>query len=799
MMAPGRHGDRPAQEHMRKAWIGFGLVSATAAPMVLGVACSDSETVTTPTGTAATGGTGGASSTGGTGGNLFEDAGDAGCVQGEPCGDGGVCAGAGVCCSAASVCGSSCCGDAELCSFGQCVTPGAECVDATECGANEYCEYSLGDPGGTDAGADAGCQGGVVPPTGKCLPRPPECAPNQLPGDPPTCLAPCEFHPTPGPFAPVLAYSWGDPNDPNDNVMMAPVVVQLDDDNCDGKVNERDIPEIVFQTFAGNDYNNASGTSATLHAIAVVNGAVVEKWSSSITGASADVPGYSIAAGNLDGIDGAEIVAPTRDGRVRAYHSDGTEMWLSEPAPGNAFMPSIADMDQDGIKEVVTRYQILNGQNGQPKVAAYNPVYAPNGYSQVVAYDMDGDGALDIVAPGRAYHADGTLIGDTGINADHPAVGDLDNDGTPEVAVVSFLAHSLSVWRVNFGEPGNVEILRQGIDINATLAQNPCCAINPGGSGCLYGGGPPTIADFNGDGVPDVALASGIGYVVFDGAALMNPAVPDADTDLWVNSTQDCSSAMTGSSVFDFNGDGTAEVVYGDELHLHIYDGPTGDVVFEACNTSGTLWEYPLVADVNNDGAAELVVASNSYSGFLCNGLRTTGIRIFADSTGKWVRTRRIWNQHAYHVTNVEENGNIPTFEPSNHLATGLNNFRQNRQPAGEFSAPDLIVSMAPKCTGEYALVARVRNVGEASVPAGVVVGFYDGDPAGGGTFLGQALTTQILYSLGSEDVLWPLAAEPTGPVYAVVDDGAPVHTWQECRTDNNTSAAADPHCGTPR
>jgi hypothetical protein len=31
-----------------------------------------------------------------------------------------------------------------------------------------------------------------------------------------------------------------------------------------------------------------------------------------------------------------------------------------------------------------------------------------------------------------------------------------------------------------------------------------------------------------------------------------------------------------GSSVFDFNGDGKAEVVYSDEYHLWMYDGSTG-------------------------------------------------------------------------------------------------------------------------------------------------------------------------------------------------------------------------------
>jgi len=351
-------------------------------------------------------------------------------------------------------------------------------------------------------------------------------------------------------------------------------------------------------------------------------------------------------------------------------------------------------------------------------------------------------------------------------------------------------------------------VVREALDINATFPHNHCCDINPNCAGCLHGGGPPTVADFNGDDYPDVALASGIGYVVYDGEKLMDPTVPDGQTKLWTTSevtgtqTQDCSSAQTGSSVFDFDGDGIAEVAYADEYYMHIYTGPgDGDghaiELLTECNTNGTLWEYPLVADVDSDGHADIIVGSNSYSSHNCSGVKTTGIRVFGDTEGQWVRTRRVWNQHAYHVTNVHEDGTIPVVEPANYLDPKLNNFRQNIQPLGEFSAPDLVVSVFPKCWGEYGLVARVRNVGQASVPAGVVVGFYQGSPPSG-TLLGQGETTRALYSLGSEDVVLLLGSVPAGTVYAVVDDGSPDHPWHECRDDNNTSETADPECATP-
>ena len=65
------------------------------------------------------------------------------------------------------------------------------------------------------------------------------------------------------------------------------------------------------------------------------------------------------------------------------------------------------------------------------------------------------------------------------------------------------------------------------------------------------------------------------------------------------------------------------------------------------------------------------------------------GVRVFGDAAGNWVRTRRVWNQHAYHITNVDEDGTIPAIESPNWTQPGLNNFRQNKQPGSEFAAPE--------------------------------------------------------------------------------------------------------------
>ena len=577
--------------------------------------------------------------------------------------------------------------------------------------------------------------------------------------------------------------------------MMTPIVIQLDDDDCDGLVTERDIPEIVFSTFI-SDYKNVAGV---LRAISIIDGEVVEKWS---------VPGIvnptkHLAGGNIDGKPGNEIVACGLDKRVYAFTGEGEELWKSQPI--ECFMPQLADLDADGKPEVIVEGGILDGATGALKHG-----FSEKLSSAFVVMDIDDDGKLDIVTATQGFRGDGNLFVDTGhvpVGDFHyaesdwkgpwPAVADFDGDGKPEIVAVDNWNHELSVWRYDASESDKFVIVRAPVDMNAEFETNHCT-----GWGATHGGGPPTIADFDGDGTPDVALAGGIGYVVFDGKKLMDPSVSGPDTILWGKTTTDCSSASTGSTVFDFNGDGKAEVVYSDEKVLRIYEGATGTELFSTCNTTATLIENPIVADVDNDGHADIIVVSNSYGGQTCQdgSAGMSGIRIFGDENHAWVRTRRVWNQHSYHVTNIDESGAIPANEPANWKQKGLNNFRQNKQPGAEFAAPDAVVTVLPKCDGDYGLVATVRNVGQAALPAGTKVRFFRGE-APDGIEIGELQTTRALHPAEAEALFLampdpdPEIASGSVPVHAVVEEPLPI---RECRNENNASQAVSARCRTP-
>jgi hypothetical protein len=237
-------------------------------------------------------------------------------------------------------------------------------------------------------------------------------------------------------------------------------------------------------------------------------------------------------------------------------------------------------------------------------------------------------------------------------------------------------------------------------------------------------------------------------------------------------------------------------------VSFRIYDGASGNVLFTTCNTNGTLIEYPVIADVDNDGHADIVVGSNAYAAgspahSCAGGAATSGIRVFSGAGDNWVRTRRIWNQHAYSVTNVEEDGTIPKAPKSNWLVPGLNNFRQNKQPGQELAAADAVVTVAPQCTGDFAVLATVQNLGEAVLPAGVLVEIQKG--AGAGTKIAEARTTVPLYPAQAQTLTVPItdAAARAGaePVFAQLVLPSSV---QECRPDNNRSGEL-PSCAQPR
>ena len=708
----------------------------------------------------------------------------------EACGSGVVCDGA--CCELGQVCeqgacldacdgqrcGASlelCCAASELCVEELCVVPGASCERTEDCALGEVCE----------------------PTVGRCVPS----------------ATTCEFRPPVAEFTPELACRWtpeGLSEFPErGDVVATPIVINLTDDNGDGLTNADDVPEVAFLTYdlSGDGCCNRHAT------LRIVSGACEPDGSMRTLASLSDPPmdnSSGIAAGDLDGDGVPEIVAvgmfnlanpDAERGRPQGVIAwkrtspDGLGwevMWVNEDEPvfnlhtrGGALV-SLANLDGEGSAEVIVGSTVLDGLTGRliwdgasltgnAGGIGNNAFLGP--YATVADVDLDGE--QEVMAGNTLYSARGEVKWTYTFTSENSECGGtLRCDGFTAVA--------------NFDDDdeGEVVIVRQGevfvLQHDGELLWKWAIPVDD----CEFNeSGPPTVADFDGDGRPEIGTAAADFYVVLDLDCDAEP-LPEGCAEpgvLWKAPNNDCSSRVTASSVFDFEGDGKAEMIYADEENFRIFDGTTGAILYDDdTHGSHTRIEMPIVADVDNDGNSEIVIPENgSRDG-------TPGLEIFEDTSDNWVRTRRIWNQHAYSVTNIDEDGRIPLQPQPNWLNGRLNNFRQNVQPAGLFDAPDLTIRDIAFDTGECAVSrtltveVTVANDGRLGVAAGIPVRV---ELAGGDqrVVLFNDVTSRPLLPGQIELIRVTHELLPEFPdevtVSAVVDGGEGVN---ECVEDNN-------------
>lgn len=572
-----------------------------------------------------------------------------------------------LCCDAAS----------EVCAFNKCVKPTSRpeggCKSDNDCDFWSMCDLASGACVGVDEDDDA-----------------------------------CIYNPPKGEFAPVVKWHQ------EDNIEATPIVINLTDDNGDGKIDTNDIPEIVVVNVSGmlTAYDGKTGEIKAQSA--------KDKYNRCDDLAAADI--------DNDGV--TEVLVPTLGTNasqlgLRALTlvkaDDGTWSWnekyfikatnpikqSSSSSYGIDLHPTVADLDSDGVPDIVTTSGVINGKNWESFACSLNFKGTVWSYYDLFAVaDLDQDGNMEIIGTDIydnqcqviVNHALASQSFDQSGNAKntsywYSAVADLvpdDNDpnypGELVPEIVRVRSGYVSVWKVykNTAEDGSVTWSQRLVWEQAQTSSS--------------GGGNPVIADFDGDKQPDIGVAGRTHYSVFNG---------QTGEIVWASKTQDATSEKTGSSVFDFEGDGVAEVVYRDEVYLRIYAGPgagydesgkkidkdgdgymDADVLWSVQKTSGTIVEYPIIADVDNDGRTEIVIVSNKKD-WTPSGL-PLGLTVYSDSNDNWVRTRRIWNQHSYHVTNINEDGTVPIHEEANWLNPHLNNYRANVQPTVNL-APDFV------------------------------------------------------------------------------------------------------------
>jgi hypothetical protein len=329
-------------------------------------------------------------------------------------------------------------------------------------------------------------------------------------------------------------------------------------------------------------------------------------------------------------------------------------------------------------------------------------------------YDIDFDGKYDIIAGGKVYYdidlTAGTFstVNYSGTIGDgHTGVADINADGLPEIVTLRYINRALgqmrlSVWTPNLvrkDESGNIlpgngnpEILAER-DIQQSYEDT-------GNHSYLF------IGDIdgyeqNGKKMPEISILSSrlfvpaygtygsstipvhpnvagtlSSYFTIAGSVsghIMGLTWDDAATNYtdrlkvsFVMEHQD-NSSNTGFTLFDFDNDGIQDICYRDEQTLRIIsaskpfvslgENDPSVIRFQETVGSYTGFEYPVIADVDGDASADMIVMGHAAAGGNSFGY----VYAVEGANGDLAPAPKVWNQFFYSPLKINEDLTTPT------------------------------------------------------------------------------------------------------------------------------------------
>ncbi len=351
-----------------------------------------------------------------------------------------------------------------------------------------------------------------------------------------------------------------------------------------------------------------------------------------------------LTVGDMDGDSWPDLISPDVGNTVLIYRNLGAggnltaasfSAKFSLTGAGNRTSMKVVDLDGDGKLDIVTAYYVSDPDAGfatyrnisTPGNLAFEPVEKWKGlaYSAIFSsvVDVDGDGRADLIGRGTSGSVDldfwiaqnisnpgniefggsRSYFGNSinGLNPVTPA--DLDNDGKPEMIIVS----------------GNIYIAKNNSTPGVISFETPLEIIENGIYGAIH------VADFNLDGKNDLAWKAGfnsddvhIRINTNAGAAL---AITDFATEVILDSDLFYYGAM---SIADVNGDAKPDIIAADNADVGIFENVYSGGAFDsrafvsAYQLQGistlTYPTSPLVADLNGDSKPELILYNKNTS-----------------------------------------------------------------------------------------------------------------------------------------------------------------------------------------
>lgn len=388
----------------------------------------------------------------------------------------------------------------------------------------------------------------------------------------------------------------------------------------------------------------------------------------------------------------AMIVFACTDNNLYAYRFTSTTFSLAwgpvsyGSGSDYATVVGFTDFNNDGNPEVYVRNKIFDlatgtlllTVNSTNRGATYAHVGAPSasisGRMQLAASfacDIVGDSQSELLLGNEIYSIQ--ITNSAGVNgnsaqlyatAPQTIVSGISSDGHSQVADFNLDGHLdvLFTCRPSVNNQGVVYVYVWDVFNNTVSTPIQQAVSQPGKS-------IPLIADIDNDGTPEVVLHCGVpGENV---RAYKYSAATHSFSLFWTKGFSE-DSYSNSLTLFDFNQDGENELLICDQNNISIVNGstPVGQTLPASATIATfpfkevTIMQYPVIADVDNDGAAEIVFVGNENAATIQGSLN-----ILRSGSTPWAPARPVWNQYMYNITNVNMDLTIPAVQFNNAYA----------------------------------------------------------------------------------------------------------------------------------
>ncbi|MBO4350350.1 MAG: hypothetical protein J6A01_05305 [Proteobacteria bacterium] len=493
-------------------------------------------------------------------------------------------------------------------------------------------------------------------------------------------------------------------------------------------------------------------------------------------------------------------------------------------------IPTLGDVDNDGKIELVAdslwvwdskaktwkskknSYQLGGGFGPQYAFADFGTKKSQSefdftqkdGIAEIVF--VNGEGAIKLITIDGMTIMNATITQSDWASSGGPAnIGDFDGDGMPEIGVAGNNSYTV-------------------LDPRCKSASTPGCSgkyilwtsVSQDESSGVTGS---VTFDFDSDGRTEVVYGDECFTRVYDGKT----------GEVLFSSYRTSNTAYENPTIVDVDHDMSAEILIGsdaiapscpkiDPNHHGVKCKENADCYSGKCvagycrcdSDNECNWQYDAKGKLLDEYSCAKPLSPESASdGKVCrakhpSGIQRPGFRILRDRLDRWASSRFIWNQHAYSVTNINDDGTVPRTSEwkQNFLDPTLNNYRQNAQ--GKVSAgfaPDITgrLDQANACVlsadNRIKIGGTLCNRGTKDVGSKLPATFYLGEPSDN-HILCTSYTDSNVVSGECRRVECEVANTVSGKITMVVNDnGMGGRTTVECDTNNNTDTITIEEC----